>query len=276
LVLAARASATLLPAQAHVAMHWGDDMLGGQDSQGRPLGGINALTNPAFCPLSRQPELKHTAVRISAAGLPWQLLAAAWLPDDAALALRQALTPWLPQFGFACAVPFGHGRSGVLFRAAAAADPGPAVVAALEALFGLGPARTDTLRYEDRRQGRRRAMGLVRDGDDAHLQAFVLAGDVRSEAWIKTLLQQRLPAQAYGRLLLVPDAKAPVACVAQGAQVCTCLDVREPDILAALRTCSGDATQRLAQLQGRLACGTQGGSCLPTVKRLVQAAAQLA
>ena len=273
LVLAARASTAMAPAQAHVAMHWGDEVLGGQDSRGRPLAGINALTTPARCPISQQPELKHTAVRITPAGLPWQLLAAAWLPEDQALALRQTLQHWLPRFGFASVLPFGHDGAGLLLRVAAASAPPPDVVMAIETLFGLGTERLDVLRYEDKRHGVRRAMGLQRAGEDSQLQAFVLAGDVRAEAWVKALLQQRLPAQAYGRLLLVPGAQAPVACVAAGVQVCTCLDVREPTILATLSRCSGNAAQRLASLQDQLRCGTQCGSCLPTLKRLAQASA---
>ena len=39
----------------------------------------------------------------------------------------------------------------------------------------------------------------------------LLAGDTSAEAWLKTLLLQELPAQAYGRLLLAPGAKAPGA-----------------------------------------------------------------
>jgi len=35
--------------------------------------------------VSRQPELKHAAVRVEAAELPWALVGAAWLPADAAL-----------------------------------------------------------------------------------------------------------------------------------------------------------------------------------------------
>ena len=62
LVLPARASDTVAPTQAHVAMHWGDEVLGGQAADGSAGAGINALTNPAFCPKSKQPELKHTAI----------------------------------------------------------------------------------------------------------------------------------------------------------------------------------------------------------------------
>jgi hypothetical protein len=55
----------------------------------------------------------------------------------------------------------------------------------------------------------------------------VLAGDTSAQAWIKTLLQDELPAQAYGRLLLLPGAKAPVAVQSRGKLVCTCFNVSD-------------------------------------------------
>ncbi len=266
LVLPALTSDSVAPTQAHVAMHWGGEVLGAGDA-----GGVNVLTNPAFCPLSKQPELKHSAVKLHKAALPWHLLAAAWLAEDEALALRARLLPLMRGFGYASAVPFGHARHGVLLRLAATAPAGAEQLLEIEALFGLGPARAEVLRYADARRGQRRAIGLERDGDDTRLQAFVLAGDIRAEAWIKNLLLQQLPAQRFGRQLLRPDAQAPVALQAAGRQVCTCLNVAEPAIIGVLAACSGSPTQRLLALQQRLACGTQCGSCMPELKRLVQA-----
>jgi assimilatory nitrate reductase catalytic subunit len=268
LVLPALASEAVAPAQAHVAMHWGGEVLGAGDAAG-----INALTDPAFCPLSKQPELKHTAIRLQKAALPWRLLAAAWLPEDDALALRLRLQPLMAGFGYASAVPFGHGRHGVLLRLAAAQPAPPAQVAEIEGLFGLGAQRAGVLRYADARRGQRRAIGLETAGEHSRLQAFVLAGDIRAEAWIKDLLQQQLPAQAFGRQLLRPDAQAPAALQPAGRQVCTCLNVAEPAILGLLAGCAGSDAQRLQQLQQTLGCGTQCGSCVPTLQRLVAAAA---
>jgi len=273
LVLPALASDTIAPAQAHVAMHWGGEVLGA-GGDGGAAGGINLLTNPAFCPLSKQPELKHTAVKLQKADLPWRLLAAAWLPEDEALSLRQRLQPLLQGFGYGSAVPFGHARHGLLLRLAAAQPPAPDAVAAIEALFGLGPARAGVLRYADPQRGQRRAIALEAAGDDTRLQAFVLAGDIRAEAWIKDLLQQQLPAQAFGRQLLRPGAQAPVALRPAGRQVCTCLNVAEPAILGVLAGSSGSDTQRLRQLQQTLGCGTQCGSCVPVLQRLVASTPQ--
>jgi assimilatory nitrate reductase catalytic subunit len=51
--------------------------------------------------------------------------------------------------------------------------------------------------------------------------------------------------------------------------VCSCFDVSEAAILQTLTACAGPPEARLAALQARLRCGTQCGSCLPTLKRLV-------
>ena len=104
----------------------------------------------------------------------------------------------------------------------------------------------------------------------------MLAGDTSAEGWLKTLLQEELPAQTYGRLLLVPGAKAPVAVQSRGKSVCTCFNVTDAAITAELAHCHGTDDDRLAQLQGKLRCGTNCGSCLPELKRMVRTTGPLA
>ena len=266
-LLPARASPQIALAQSFIAMHWGSEYLGGRGMQGGALAGVNALTSPAYCPQSKQPELKHSAVKILKAELPWRLLAMAWLDDDTALGVREQLKARMAMFDFATCVPFGRERSGVLFRAAAYEAPDDALLPRIESLLGLDTR--DVLRYADKRRGQRRAMRLMKSSGDTRLDAFLLAGDTQAESWIAPLLQEQLAAQAYGRLLLVPGAKPPGAIVARGRQVCSCFDVREEQIEAALRACTGTPGSRLAQLQDQLKCGTNCGSCKPELARLV-------
>lgn len=260
--------------QAFIAMHWGEEFVSGVSSTGERLPGINALTTPAFCPKSKQPELKHCAVKLLKAELPWRLLAMAWLPQDKALLAQQQLRSLMPSFAFASCVPFGRepherGLVGVMFRAAAYEAAPEELLTQIEGMLGLRGA--EVLRYADKRRGQRRAMRLTRQpSGDTRLEGFVLAGDTAAEAWVKTLLQDEVPAQSYGRLLLVPGAKPPVAVQAKGRQVCTCFNVAEPEILATLGRCSGPADARLAQLQGELKCGTNCGSCVPELKRMLR------
>jgi assimilatory nitrate reductase catalytic subunit len=268
IVVPVQASTDMGLGQVFMAMHWGPEYLSGCASTGERLAGVNALTSPAYCPSSRQPELKHAAVKVLRAELPWALLGVAWLPEGEALAAREALKPLMALFPFASCVPFGRERSGVLFRAASYEAPPGEVLARIEGMLGLAGA--DTLRYADKKKGQHRVMRLVRQGEQAQLEGFVLAGDTRAEAWIKTLLQDELPAQAYGRLLLLPGASAPVAVQSRGRQVCTCFNVSEPAIQAHLAGTRGSEDQRLASLQGALQCGTNCGSCVPELRRLVR------
>jgi assimilatory nitrate reductase catalytic subunit len=268
LVLPVAASEQVAVAQAFIGMHWGEEFVSGVTSKGERVHGVNALTTQAYCPTSKQPELKHAAVKVLKAELPWRVLGIAWLPAERAAAVREQLKSLMGAFAYASCVPFGRERSGVLFRAAAYETAPDELVQRIEALLGLGG--TEVLRYADKRRGQRRTMRLHKTGETVQLEGFVLAGDTSAEAWIKPLLQDELPAQAYGRLLLVPGARAPVAVQSRGRQVCTCFNVAEPEIVATLKACKGTPDEQLAQLQGQLKCGTNCGSCIPELRRLAR------
>ncbi|HBH38654.1 MAG TPA: nitrate reductase [Curvibacter sp.] len=278
IVVPLQASEELASGQAFMAMHWGPEFLSGISSTGEPLAGVNALTTSSYCPSSKQPELKHAAVKILKAELPWNLLGLAWLPADRALSTREALRKLMLRFPFASCVPFakaaplegeaGAQPTGLLFRAAAHEPVPDELLAEIEALLGLDDA--GTLRYADRKRGQRRAALLDRVGDQTTLRAVLLAGDTSAEGWIRSLLQQELPAQSYGRLILLAGAQAPVALPARSRQVCTCFNVNENAIEGVLASCSGNDSERLATLQRTLKCGSNCGSCVPELQRLVR------
>jgi assimilatory nitrate reductase catalytic subunit len=183
-------------------------------------------------------------------------------------------------FPFASCVPFsnnapladaaGSERSGLLFRAASHEAPPDELLARIEALMGLQGGAV--LRYADKKKGQQRSVKLLR-GKDGHasLEAFMLAGDTSAQNWIKTLLQDELPAETYGRLLLSPSATPPVAVQSKGKQICSCLNVSEVAITAHLAQCPGSPEERLASLKGTLKCGTNCGSCVPELQRMVRA-----
>lgn len=279
IVVPLQASEDVAMGQAFMAMHWGPEYLGGLSSSGQALAGVNALTTSAYCPDSKQPELKHAAVKILKAELPWTLLALAWLPTESALATREALRALMARFPFASCVPFSNAapltgatglqRTGVLLRAAAHEPPPEALLAEIETLLNLDEG--SVLRYADVKRGQRRAVRLQRHPEHSTVEAVLLAGDTRAEAWLKPLLQDELPAQAYGRALLQGSAQAPVAMAAPSRQVCTCFNVSESAIQTQLARCRGNASERLAQLQQSLQCGTNCGSCVPELQRLVRA-----
>jgi assimilatory nitrate reductase catalytic subunit len=273
-VLPVRASSSVAPTQAFMAMHWGEEALSGTDADGRPATGVNALTTTAFCPTSKQPELKHTAVKIEAMDLPWRLTAMAWLPEGEALALREQLKPSLAHFTTASLLPFGRepdaqGRVGLLLRAAAPQHPGDEVLQPMRHALGLDAA--DTLAYADPRRGQQRALRIVRAADGSEqLSGFWLAGDASGEAWLRGLLEEGAVLPGPGRHLLVPGALAGKLAAPRSAQVCTCFNVSEEAIRAALPRCTGGPDERVAQLQRSLKCGSNCGSCLPALRQLAK------
>ncbi len=278
IVLPVQASTDMAMGQVFLAMHWGQEFLSGVSDTGEPLAGVNALTLATSCPDSRQPELKHAAVRLRKAELPWSLLGQALLTAQQALTAHHRMRLLMPQFPFASTVLFSVGsgaadssdrREGVSIRCAAAQAPAEDVIAQIEAILGLdGDA---VLHYSDRRKGQRRAMRLTRCDGQSRLDAFVLAGDTRAQGWITALLHGQRDAQAYGRQLLSPDAQAPANIAPLSRPVCTCFNVTQAQIETALQSADGNAAQRMDMLQGSLHCGTNCGSCLPELKRMAQA-----
>jgi len=275
LLVPVKASAEQALSQVFLAMHWGEEFVSGRSSNGERLAGVNALTTSAFCPDSKQPEFKHAAVKVLKVDLPWALVAMAWLPAAQALSVRVQLQALMAEFAFASCVPFantaatgGQERHGVLFRAAALEAAPTTLLERIEALLQL--QGTEVLRYADLQRGQRRTMRMQRVGTDTQLDGFLLAGDTSAQTWISGLLQDELPAQAYGRALLLPVSKPPVPVASKGKVVCTCFQVRDIAIDDNLRTCSGTPPERLAKLQGALQCGTNCGSCIPELQRMVR------
>jgi len=262
-ILPLQASDTLAPAQTFVAMHWGPEFLGGAG-----LTGINALMPAAYCPQSRQPELKHAAVRIESARMDWHLSAAAWLDSSDALRVRDHLRRWGAQCDFFSCVHFGRepdASVGVWLQAACTQAPDVAVWR--EVLDVLQMDQPATLRYEDVRQGRSRHIRLAHNGS---LAAFVLVGDARAPDWMLDSLKAQSSVAQWGRALLAAPDRPPHDAPARSPQVCGCHDVSEDDILQVLRSVEGGESRRLEALQQTLRCGTECGSCLPAVRALVR------
>jgi assimilatory nitrate reductase catalytic subunit len=263
-ILPARAGDDMGPSQAFIAMHWGQEYLSGR-TKGGPMLGVNALTQPAFDAVSKQPELKHAAVKILKAQLPWSYVVFGWIDAGRALALQLRLRAYMGRFAFSSCTLFGRDeRVGVALRAADDYAAEPALLREIEQLFGIDGAQV--LRYEDRKRGIARHV-LVRDGK---LEAVALAGDIAAEHWLRQALSEALPAAGFGRLLLSSSASAPQGFKSRGRIVCSCMNVAQDEIEAALvELGGGDA---LAALQGRLKCGTSCGSCVPELKQMVLAA----
>jgi assimilatory nitrate reductase catalytic subunit len=288
LVLPVQASAQVAASQAFIAMHWGCEVLGGRGQEGQGGLGVNGLTTSSYCPSSKQPELKHAAVQISRSPLSspsaWQLWAMAWLPGDTVWTVRQQLQKLLRQFDFAYLVPFSdpsaaltdpNPRTGLLLRAACSQTADAAWLHTVAQALGLNGA--DTLHYQDAVRVQRRSVQLSAPDESTsaspglrQLQGFLTAGDSRSAHWLKTLLQEGTRLNWPARQWLMASDAPPEGAAPVSRQVCSCLNVREDAIAVCLPSQTGSEDQRLAGLQSQLRCGTQCGSCVPELRKLVR------
>ena len=248
--------------QVYLPMHWGKRYLGGRTSAG-----VNTVTTAAFDPISRQPELKHAAVKVVATGLAWRLVAFAELGAVEALDRLQALQG---EVAFASAVLIGREEEGVLLRAANESAPSSQWLAALDAVLGLDAE--DVLRYEDARRGHARRIRI----DGERLRAARLSGDagaILSGEWLREWLIGGQGIEQIRRLLLLPSSQAPSGFIPAGRVVCQCFGVNERDIAATLAQATGAPGERLRALQSRLRCGTNCGSCVPELKAMAESCA---
>jgi assimilatory nitrate reductase catalytic subunit len=234
-------------------MHWGARFLGGEGRRG-----VNELTLGALDPSSKQPELKHCAVRVESAALPWRLVAFGHAGNAAAMMER--LAPVMNAVPYAVRTLIGRERTGVRIALAAAAAPGNEVLREVDGAFAL--ETPGTLRYEDG-EGKF-ARRILLDGNA--VRAVRLSGDIRSEPWLRDLWQRGAPVGELLRYLLLPLDAPPGVPLPRGRTVCNCFDVAEADI-DAFRA----ASKSMAELQASLKCGTNCGSCLPELKRRIAA-----
>ena len=198
------------------------------------------------------------------AELPWRFLAVGWVDASEVLDLQAAMRPYMKRFAYASCTLFGRDRVGVLFRAADDYPAEPALVKEIEARFGIEGAQV--LRYDDARRGNARHIRIV----NGKLEALSLAGDIAAERWLREYLEGEQPVAALGRLLLSPSPKAPQGFKTRGRIVCNCFNVAEAEIaetLAAQAAASPD--EALCALQDKLKCGTNCGSCVPELKKMV-------
>ncbi len=279
-VLPVQPSEEIAPMQAFIAMHWGEESVAGK-AGGAPGYGVNTLTLPTIDPVSGQPELKHAAIKLLKAELPWRLTAFAWLPQQQALTVQMALRTCLHEFAFGSCVLFGHEKQddarpvGVLLRVAdydAAQEP---TLAAIESALGLHAGETGVLRYQDKRRGIRRLIRVGATGEQrGKLVAVLVSGEpaqVIAASWLQDYLESGASVEGLGRALLTPGKLPPGKPIVRGKSVCNCFDVSEQAIATALQACPTGTTpeQRLIALQKTLQCGTNCGSCLPELRRLV-------
>ncbi len=259
-VLPVNATEELRAGQVFLPMHWGSRFMAGL--------GINSLTLPTFDPYSKQPELKHAAVQVEKIDLPWQFVAmATGEPEEAgsALARLAELRAHLSAFEYASVGLFGYSQENVILRAAASVPLSASFVGQIDRILGLNDA-DDVLHYEDRRRNIGRKIRIK----DGKLAAVRLSGDAAAKDWLRDWLAQGTSVAHLTRVLLAPSAKPPQNFAPRGRVICNCLNVSESEIMAHLKSIPVRTSDSLNGLQTVLKCGTECGSCLPELRRIIQ------
>ena len=248
LIVPVQADESVRSGQAYLPMHWGNRFLKGL--------GSNVLTQPAFDPLSKQPELKQAGVEVEKVELPWQLYA---LVEGDVQQRLSALRPLFEDFAYASLSLTGRERPALQIRAAMAVAPDTALLAQIDALLGLddGPV----LAYDDPR----RTVGKRVRIEEGRITALRLAGETAARDWLKGLWSEGKADAELRRWLLAPLSTPPGnSSKASGKTLCNCLNVSEAAV------CAGIARGLdLDGLKQELKCGTSCGSCVPEIKRLL-------
>ncbi|MDP2882532.1 MAG: molybdopterin-dependent oxidoreductase [Azonexus sp.] len=241
----------LVMGRAWMPMHWG--------SQFMNTPGANALACDAIDPYSQQPELKHAAVQISKAELPYPLAVVRRCASQSeALALLQRARSVLTDFPYANVGLYGRTSPLVVFRGASAGPVAEAEILALDRLFGLDGEDGAIVYVDATRSVTKKAIA-----QEGRLLGVRLAGEALAQTWLKQAMAEDELDASLIRFALAPSAKPPMTMVARNI-ICKCADVSDVQIRKEL-----ESGADLPQLQKSLKCGTFCGSCVPDIKRMV-------
>jgi assimilatory nitrate reductase catalytic subunit len=254
LILPVAAADEVRSGHLFLAMHWGRRSLSGE--------GSNALTLAATDPLSKQPHLKHAAVRVEKCNLPWRtvILRRSDHPDNPIEPLLQwqaALRPLVANFPYA-ALTLDEGRWPILrVTLAHSTPPEDELLERLASLLALsGP---ELLQYEDRSNHILKRARIA----ERQLTGILLSGETAAAHWLCEAIKNGTQTDTFHRWLFAPLAEPPLADLTSSRIVCNCRMVSETAIRSAVA-----AGADLERLQAELGCGTVCGSCLPEIRKI--------
>ncbi|SMC22972.1 assimilatory nitrate reductase (NADH) alpha subunit apoprotein [Andreprevotia lacus DSM 23236] len=250
LVLPLAISDSVPSGSVFAAMHWNGQFLNS--------GGINEASLGKVDGKSFQPELKHAAVRVERAELPWRALLAR--RSDDVLALHAAVQPLLAECDYAALSL--QGRDVLVLRVACATANADWLARVFDVL-DMQPG-SDVLEYRDAR--RNVVKRVAWQGTPARLAGLAFAGDV---AGADALLARLLEGEVWQGPRLAAFSNKPAA--PRDRVICNCKQVKESQITELAGRGAG-----LDEIKATLGCGTVCGSCVPELKQLCVNAPQLA
>lgn len=235
--------------------------------------GVNVLMPPTFDKTSKQPELKHTAVKIEKLELPWRMTILRSCQD---LSLLEKIRALLPQFTHASCGLFGresaHNKAGLLIlRAAHETAPDVALIEKIDQILGMTDAEP-CLNYNDAKRGISKRILIEKNVENGMLEVagVRLMGETLATEWLKEVMTKgqfsdEAQYKEFSRWALAPLSAPPSGEIGRGKIICNCLDVSQNEIVENI-----ELGADLITLQSKLKCGTECGSCVPEIKKLIQ------
>jgi assimilatory nitrate reductase catalytic subunit len=256
LVLAAQLSDEVQASQTFIAMHWGSQFMHGL--------GVNALMPPAFDKTSKQPELKHTAIRIEKLSLPWRMTVMRSIQN---LDMLEKVRGLLANFDYATCGLFGrqneHHVGMLILRAAHTQAPGSELIEQIDQILAMTNDML-LLNYQDAKRGISKRILVTNDSGKPEVTGVRLVGETLATDWLKEVMTSGEFTAELRRWALAPLSNPPAGQRSRGKIICNCLDVAENDIIETIQLGAD-----LITLQNKLKCSTECGSCMPELKRLV-------
>lgn len=223
--------------QIFMPMHWTDEAM--------PGGSPGRVVNPACDPISGQPELKHTPVRLAPVALGWEGL----------LLSRRRLRPEAIEHWSRTPIEGGH--------AYRLAGSGPATLGLDRVLALLGDSR-GRAELRDTKRGVFRCSTTDETGRLLDCLMMGAPGTLPDPGWLLATFAADTPLEAHTRRhLLAARGGDPVP--ATGDIVCSCFGIGADAILDAVRA----GSRTTAELGALLKCGTNCGSCLPELRQFL-------
>ena len=239
LVLPLQISDEVQSGTVFAAMHWNAQFLNSS--------GVNEACSDAVDKRSFQPELKHAAVRVEQAALPWRMLAAR---RGDILALQAAVQPLLKECSYA-AISL---EQDLLILRAAHANAQPDWIERLLATLDLRIG-SDTLEFRDSQRGIAKRVVW----QNGRLGGMMFAGDTSSAGAVLDMLRANEPWQG-SRLAVFSNQKARAPA---DRTICQCKQIKASSINQAIA-----AGATLERLKAELGCGSVCGSCVPELRQL--------
>ncbi len=153
----------------------------------------------------------------------------------------------------------------LILRAAHTQAPEASLIAEIDTILGM----TDDmplLNYNDAKRGISKRI-LVENNptnNKPEVTGVRLVGETLAADWLKDVMTMGEFSPELRRWSLAPLIAPPAGQRSRGKIICNCLDVAENDIIDTIQLGAD-----LITLQNKLKCGTECGSCVPELRRLV-------